>query len=313
MIDRLTYSDSGVNIDEGNKAIKLMKSHITETFSKDVISTIGGFGGLFNLDLTGINNPVLVSGTDGVGTKLLLDYFATGNLEGEKVAEVVKGIANGCKLSGCSLIGGETAEMPGLYKGKEYDLSGFAVGVVDREKLIDGRNIKTGDIIIGLPSSGIHSNGYSLVRKLFFEKLKWTQDTFIEELDSTLGEVLLTPTKIYWDIVSRLNENFDIKGMAHITGGGFYENIPRIIPKGLGVDIDLLSWDRPEIFKLIQKLGNIHRDEMFRTFNMGIGYTIVVSKDESEIILDEMKVINEKAYIIGEIVDTHLGVKLCQE
>ncbi|MBS4538900.1 phosphoribosylformylglycinamidine cyclo-ligase [Clostridium sp. D2Q-11] len=346
MTDRLTYSDSGVNIDEGNKAINLMKSHITETFSKDVISTIGGFGGLFNLDLTGINNPVLVSGTDGVGTKLLLalmmdkhdtigedlvamcvndilchgakplfflDYFATGNLEGEKVAEVVKGIANGCKLASCSLIGGETAEMPGLYKGKEYDLSGFAVGVVDREKLIDGRNIKTGDIIIGLPSSGIHSNGYSLVRKLFFEKLMWTHDTFIQELGSTLGEVLLTPTKIYWDIVSRLSEKFDIKGMAHITGGGFYENIPRIIPKGLGVDIDLSSWDRPEIFKLIQKLGNIHRDEMFRTFNMGIGYIIVVSKDESDIVLDEMKAIDEKAYIIGEVVDTHSGVKLWQE
>ncbi|MBS4536137.1 phosphoribosylformylglycinamidine cyclo-ligase [Clostridium sp. D2Q-14] len=346
MNERLTYSDSGVNIKEGNKAVESIKEHVKKTFTKDVISSIGGFGGLFNLDLEDIKNPVLVSGTDGVGTKLLvalmmdkhddigqdlvamcvndilchgakplffLDYFATGALEAHKVTEVVKGIAMGCELANCSLIGGETAEMPGLYNDKEYDLSGFAVGVVDKDKIIDGNDIKTGDFLIGLPSSGIHSNGYSLVRKLFFEKLNWNTDTYIEEMNDTLGNILLKPTKIYCNIVSMLMKKVEIKGMAHITGGGFYENIPRMIPEGLGVDIDLSSWEISEIFKMMQRLGNIDRDEMFRTFNMGIGYVIAVSKEEAFKILNILKSMNEKAYIIGKIVDEHVGVKLCQE
>lgn len=346
MNEKLTYSDSGVNIKEGNKAVESIKEHVKKTFTKDVISNIGGFGALFNLDIDNIKNPVLVSGTDGVGTKLLvslmmdkhdtigedlvamcvndiichgakplffLDYFATGSLEAYKVTEVVKGIAKGCKLAGCSLIGGETAEMPGLYDENEYDLSGFAVGVVDREKIIDGKEIKSGDLLIGLPSSGIHSNGYSLVRKLFFEKLNWNIDTYVEQMNDTLGNILLEPTKIYWDIISKLMKEVEIKGMAHITGGGFYENIPRIIPEGLGADIDLSSWEVPEIFKLIQKSGNIDRDEMFRTFNMGIGYVIVVSKEEVTPLLQILESRDEKAHIIGQIVDNHSGVELCQK
>jgi len=341
----LTYRDAGVDVDEGARAVELMKQHVKSTFTKNVLCELGGFGGLFELDLTGYKKPVLVSGTDGVGTKLklaflmdkhstvgqdcvamcvndilcqgakplfFLDYLATGKLQSQKIAAIVKGISDGCLQAGCALIGGETAEMPGFYSDGEYDMAGFAVGMVDKENIIDGSQIKEGDILVGLPSSGIHSNGYSLVRKLFFDKLSLSVDHFMEELGCTLGEALLTPTRIYVDVCSKVMERFKIKGMVHITGGGFYENIPRIIPKGLGVEIVLGSWDVLPIFEIMQKLGNIETDEMFKTFNMGIGMIMVLSPHEATEALRYLQGLGEKAYEIGSVVNKSNGVTLCR-
>ncbi|WZL73930.1 phosphoribosylformylglycinamidine cyclo-ligase [Clostridiaceae bacterium 35-E11] len=342
----LTYKDAGVDVHEGAKAVTLMKQHVKKTLTKNVLCDLGGFGGLFELDLTGYQKPVLVSGTDGVGTKLklaflmdkhdtvgqdcvamcvndilcqgakplfFLDYIATGKLEASKVADIVKGISDGCVQAECALIGGETAEMPGFYEDGEYDMAGFAVGIVDKEKIIDGSQIHAGDVLIGLPSTGIHSNGYSLVRKLFFDQLKYRVDQYIEALEGTLGEVLITPTRIYVDVCMKIIKEFTVKGMVHMTGGGFYENIPRIIPEGLGVKIDLGSWNVLPIFEVIQELGNVETEEMFGTFNMGIGMILVVDAQEAPKIMEYLEKLKEKAYVIGEVVAGKSGVELCQK
>lgn len=344
MSEKLTYSDSGVNIEEGARAVDLMKGYVKNTFTKNVLCDLGGFGGLFELDAKEHKAPVLVSGTDGVGTKLklafmmdkhdtvgidlvamcvndilcqgakplfFLDYVATGKLKAEKVADIVKGISEGCIRAGCALIGGETAEMPGFYSEGEYDMAGFSVGIVDKHKIIDGSKIEDGDVIIGLASSGIHSNGYSLVRKLFFDKLGYGVDKYIDELGETLGEALLRPTKIYADTVMKVLREYSINGMVHITGGGFYENIPRIIPEGLGAKINLGSWDVLPIFELMQKEGNIETDEMFKTFNMGIGYILIVKENDADGILELIKDSGEKAYRIGTVANGIHGVSLC--
>ncbi len=341
---KLTYSDAGVNIEEGAKAVELMKGYVKRTFNNNVLCDLGGFGGLFQLNKDEYEKPVLVSGTDGVGTKLklafmmdkhdtvgidlvamcvndilcqgakplfFLDYLATGRLKADRAADIVKGISEGCLEAGCALIGGETAEMPGFYSDGEYDMAGFAVGVVDREKIIDGSSIKKGDILIGIPSSGIHSNGYSLVRKVFFDKLNYSVDKYIEELGETLGESLLRPTKIYTKVVNSVLNKFQVKGMCHVTGGGFIENIPRIIPEALGIEINLGSWKENEIFNLIQKLGNIDTEEMFKTFNMGIGYIFIVDESDGDKIIKLLNDIDEQAYKIGKVVDGFNGVKLC--
>lgn len=345
MSDKLTYKKSGVDVEEGRETVSLIKKHIKDTFSKNVISDIGGFGGLFSLDTKDYKNPVLVSGTDGVGTKLniafkmdkhdtigidlvamcvndilcqgakplfFLDYIATGKLKAEKISDIVKGISQGCKEAKMSLIGGETAEMPDFYKDGEYDLSGFAVGIVDRENIIDGKNISSGDVLIGIPSNGIHSNGYSLVRRLFFKDLDYSIDKYMDSMNEKLGEELLKPTRIYTNIVSNVLNNFDIKGMCHITGGGFYENIPRVIPNNLGINIDLSSWERPTIFKEIQSLGNIDTEEMYKTFNMGIGYIFIVDERDGKNLINYLNTVNEEGYIIGKVDKDTIGVKLCQ-
>lgn len=340
MKESLTYKDSGVDIYEGEKAVRLMKEHVAKTFNQNVLTGLGGFGGLFKLDLSGINDPVLVSGTDGVGTKLkiafltdkhdtvgqdcvamcvndilcqgakplfFLDYIATGKLNAEKIADIVKGIADGCMQAGCALIGGETAEMPDFYAEGEYDMAGFAVGIVDKNKIIDGSRIQEGNILIGIPSSGIHSNGYSLVRKLFFEKMGLSVKDYIEELNATLGDILITPTRIYADICNSVLPVCDVRGIVHVTGGGFYENIPRIIPDGLGAEINLGSWEVSDIFKYIQKQGNVETDEMFSTFNMGIGLIMAVAENEADKIVNNFK----DTRVIGKVVKGK-GVRLCQ-
>ncbi len=339
----MTYKDAGVDVNEGARAVELMKHHVKKTFTKQVLCDLGGFGGLFELDLTGYERPVLVSGTDGVGTKLklaflmdqhdtvgqdcvamcvndilcqgakplfFLDYVATGKLEPEKIANIVKGISDGCIEAGCALIGGETAEMPGFYEDGEYDMAGFAVGIVEKSKIIDGSKIKAGDLLIGLPSSGIHSNGYSMVRKLFFDELGMTTDTFVDGLNNTLGETLLKPTRIYVDVCTKIMEIHEIKGMVHITGGGFYENIPRILPKGLGVRIELGSWKTLPIFQLIQKFGQVEDSEMFSTFNMGIGMILVVDQEEAAEVIKDLECLGEEAYIIGQVMEEIPGVTL---
>lgn len=332
---KLTYKEAGVDTKEGEKAVSLMKPHVKKTFNENVLTGLGGFGSLFRLDVKDMEEPVMVSGTDGVGTKLklaflmdrhdtvgqdcvamcvndvlcqgakplfFLDYIATGKVQAEKIADIVKGIADGCVLSGCALVGGETAEMPDFYSDGEYDMAGFAVGIVDRKKLIDGSRIKEGDAVIGIASSGIHSNGYSLVRKLFFDKLKMSPGDYVEELNATLGEVLLTPTKIYAKACNAVFGTCEVNGIMHITGGGFYENIPRIIPEGLGVSIRLGSWRIPPIFQYIKKVGNIELKEMFSTFNMGIGMMMVVDPDKKKSVLSALMKAGEKAQVIGEIV-----------
>lgn len=344
MNEKLTYTSSGVNIEEGARAVDLMKGYVKNTFTKNVLCDLGGFGGLFQLDADKYKAPVLVSGTDGVGTKLklafmmdkhdtvgidlvamcvndilcqgakplfFLDYVATGKLKAEKIANIVKGISDGCVKAGCALIGGETAEMPGFYSEGEYDMAGFSVGIVDKDKIIDGSKIEDGNIVIGLPSSGIHSNGYSLVRKLFFDNLGYDVDKYIEVLGETLGEALIRPTKIYADTVMKVLNKYEVNGMVHITGGGFYENIPRIIPEGLGVKVNLKSWNVPPIFNLIQDQGNVETDEMFKTFNMGIGYVFVVKESDAEDIIKAVEENDEKAYIIGTVSKDVDGVKLC--
>jgi len=345
MSERLTYKDAGVDTKEGEKAVKLMKSHVQKTFNANVLTGLGSFGSLFKLDLEGISEPVLVSGTDGVGTKLkiaflmdrhdtvgqdcvamcvndvlcqgakplfFLDYIATGKVKAEKIADIVKGIADGCVLAGCALVGGETAEMPDFYTEGEYDMAGFAVGIVDRSRIIDGSGIKEGDVLVGIPSSGIHSNGYSLVRKLFFERMGLTVGDYVEELGMTLGEALITPTKIYSEACGAVLPELPVTGIVHITGGGFFENIPRIIPEGLGVEINVGTWEVPPIMKYIQKCGNIERDEMFATFNMGIGMIMVINESEAFKVISKLAKIGEKAAVIGRIVKGS-GVALCQK
>ncbi|MDI3533790.1 MAG: phosphoribosylformylglycinamidine cyclo-ligase [Thermosediminibacterales bacterium] len=334
MKKRLSYKDSGVDIDAGNRAVKLMHQHVRSTFRPEVITDIGGFGALFALDLKNLKNPVLVSGTDGVGTKLsiafmmdkhdtvgqdcvamcvndilcsgaeplfFLDYLATGKLVPEKAAEIIKGIAEGCRQAGCALIGGETAEMPGFYDEDEYDLAGFAVGIADRDKIIDGSTIKDSDVVVGISSSGLHSNGFSLVRKIFFHIENLKPETYIEELGKTLGEELLKPTRIYVRSVTGLFDKFNIKGIAHITGGGFFENLPRILPEGKAMVINKESWEPQPIFRLIQETGEIEEREMYRTFNMGIGMVLVVSPEETDGVLSHLKKQGENAVVIGEV------------
>ena len=327
-----SYKAAGVDITAGYKAVDLMKEHIAKTKTSGVISGIGGFGGLFGLDLSGIKNPVLVSGTDGVGTKLkmaflmdkhdtvgidcvamcvndiiccgakplfFLDYIAVGKNVPEKVASIVSGVADGCVQSGCALIGGETAEMPGFYPEDEYDLAGFSVGIADKDKLLDNSAVKEGDVIIGLKSSGVHSNGFSLVRKIFDVENKDIK-TPLEFLGGkSVGETLLAPTKIYVKPMCALFEKVTVKAVSHITGGGFYENIPRSIPKGFGAKIDKNALEILPIFTLLQKEGNIPERDMFNTFNMGIGMSVIVDKNDADKSLEILNANGEDAYIIG--------------
>lgn len=336
-----SYKAAGVDITAGYKAVELMKQHIAKTITAGAASDIGGFGGLFELDVKGMEQPVLVSGTDGVGTKLklaflldkhdtigidcvamcvndiiccgakplfFLDYIACGKNVPEKIAEIVKGVTEGCVQSSAALIGGETAEMPGFYGIDEYDLAGFSVGVVDKPKVFDNSKVKEGDVIIGLPSSGVHSNGFSLVRKVFDIENKGITSPVAELGGKSLGETLLTPTKIYVKPVLALSEQVAIKAVSHITGGGFYENIPRSIPKGYSAKIDKSAVKILPIFHLIAKTGKIPERDMFNTFNMGIGMSIVVDKNDADRALEILKANGEDAYIIGEIVKSDEGV-----
>ncbi len=339
-----SYKEAGVDITAGYKAVELMKSHIAKTLTKGAMSDIGGFGGLFELDLEGIKKPVLVSGTDGVGTKLkmaflmdkhdtvgidcvamcvndiiccgakplfFLDYVAVGKNVPERVAQIVSGIAEGCVQSGCALIGGETAEMPGFYPVDEYDLAGFSVGVVDKDKVLDNTKIKEGDAIIALPSSGVHSNGFSLVRKVFDVENADIKTSLAELGGKSIGETLLTPTKIYVKPMCALFEEVTVKAVSHITGGGFYENIPRSLPKGYGAKIDRKALKILPIFDLIQKTGNIPERDMFNTFNMGVGMSVVVDKADAEKTIEILKVNGQDAYVMGEIIKSEEGVTIC--
>jgi len=338
-----TYKDAGVDVEAGYEAVRLMKQHVKRTFRPEVLTDIGGFGGLFALNKDKYQEPVLVSGTDGVGTKLkiaflmdrhdtvgvdcvamcvndivcsgaeplfFLDYIALGKNHPEKVADIVKGVADGCAMSGCALIGGETAEMPGFYPEDEYDIAGFAVGIADRKKIIDGSKIKAGDKLIGLASSGLHSNGYSLVRKVFNPRTEKLME-HVEILGAKLGDELLKPTKIYVKTILDLIGKFEIKGIANITGGGFIENIPRMLPEGLMAKINKGSWPVLPIFSLIEKAGNIKEKDMYNTFNMGIGMVLAVDSGLAGDILKHFEAVNEKAYVIGEIIEGSAGVEIC--
>lgn len=339
-----SYAAAGVDITAGYKAVELMKKHIATTMTKGVCSDVGGFGGLFELDLTGIKRPVLVSGTDGVGTKLkiafimdkhdtvgidcvamcvndiicsgakplfFLDYIACGKNVPERIADIVKGVCEGCRLSGAALIGGETAEMPGFYPVNEYDLAGYCTGIVDKDKIIDNKTMCEGDVIIALPSSGVHSNGFSLVRKIFdVEKNDITAP--VDELGgASLGETLLTPTAIYVKPVLSLLEKVSVKGISHITGGGFYENIPRSIPDGLCAKVEKSSVKVLPIFDLMAKRGGISERDMFNTFNMGVGMSVIVPKTEADNALAILKGNGVDAYIIGEIISSDNKLQLC--
>lgn len=344
-MERMTYRSAGVDVEEGQRAVELMKGHVKETFNQNVLTGLGGFGGLFKLDLMNIKSPVLVSGTDGVGTKLklafmtdrhdtigqdcvamcvndilcqgarplfFLDYIAAGKLRAERAAEIVSGIAQGCKQAGCALIGGETAEMPGFYPEGEYDVAGFAVGIVDESKIITGAGIEPGDVIVGISSSGLHSNGYSLARKLFFETLQMKAADFLPGTKESLGEILLTPTKIYVKSVLEVMNRVDIKGIVHVTGGGFFENVPRILPPGVSARIQLGSWEIPSIFQMIQSLGNIDVNEMYKTFNMGIGMMLVVKPADVNQMMEILRSCGEETAVIGEITEGEGQVILCQ-
>ncbi|SEH21168.1 phosphoribosylformylglycinamidine cyclo-ligase [Selenomonas sp. KH1T6] len=335
MTEKLTYKDAGVDIDAGNRSVQLIKDSVKATYRPEVLGDLGGFGGLFALQAANYKEPVLVSGTDGVGTKLrlafmldkhdtigqdavamcvndilvqgaeplfFLDYLAVGKLDPDQVADVVKGVASACRESGCALIGGETAEMNGFYPEGEYDIAGFAVGVVEKSKLITSEKVKEGDILLGLPSSGVHSNGYSLVRKIVFEHKGFKGDEYIEELGKTIGEELLTPTRLYPQSCLPLLKEFDLHGLVHITGGGFYDNIPRALPEGLAVEVNAEAWQVPPIFKLLQQWGNVDWPEMYRTFNMGIGMVLIASIDEAEKIEAFLAARGETVYEIGRVV-----------
>ena len=338
-----SYRDAGVNIEAGYEGVKLMKKHVQRTMIPGVVSDIGGFGGLFAPDLTGMSEPVLVSGTDGVGTKqriaqlmnkhdsvgidcvamcvndiiccgakpiFFLDYIAIGKNEPEKVATLVSGVAEGCVQSGCALIGGETAEHPGTMSADDYDLAGFAVGIVDRAKIIDHDRMRPGDVAIALTSSGIHSNGYSLVRKVFNVEHA-DLGAYVDELGCTLGEELLRPTKIYVKPVLAAMDVADVHGVSHITGGGFYENIPRCIPDGLCAKIDKSALRTPPIFSMLQRMGSIPEHDMFNTYNMGVGMTMIVAKDDADKALAALKENGQDAYVIGEVVSGEEKVALC--
>ena len=339
--ESISYKEAGVDITAGYEGVKLIKKHIAKTLTPGVLSEVGGFGGLFQLNMENTKEPVLVSGTDGVGTKLklafimnkhdtigidcvamcvndiicsgaaplfFLDYLALGKNIPSKVEQIVSGIAEGCLQSSCALIGGETAEMPGFYPDGEYDLAGFSVGIVNKEDIIDGKNINAGDIAIALPSSGVHSNGFSLLRK---EKKKKKMENLMKyeaELEHSLGEELLTPTKIYVKPILTLMKEVKIKGIAHITGGGFYENLPRMLPKGLSMKVKKEDIQIPAIFKLTQKVGNISEKDMFNTFNMGVGMCIVVGKEDINKAIKTLTDTGEKPYIIGTVVKEEGGV-----
>ncbi|ADQ07008.1 phosphoribosylformylglycinamidine cyclo-ligase [Caldicellulosiruptor hydrothermalis 108] len=338
-----TYKDAGVNIEEGYKAVNLIKSLARETFDSNVITDIGSFGSMYLLNI-GSSEYILVSGTDGVGTKLkiafyldkhdtvgidcvamcvndvlchgakplfFLDYVACGKLNSSKIASIVKGIAEGCKMAGCSLVGGETAEMPRFYKEDEYDLAGFAVGIVEKQKAVYGKDVNQEDIIIGLASSGVHSNGYSLVRKVFgIDDNPKVLGKIYEELGVSLGEELLKPTRIYVKPVLKVLERVNVKGIAHITGGGFFENIPRAFPKGYSAIIEKGSWEVPAIFRLIQEHGKVEEREMFSTFNMGIGMILIVSKEGVDLTLKILEQEKVNAWVIGAIQKGEDGVVL---
>ena len=332
--DSSTYKDAGVDIDAGNSFVKMIKPLVKATRRPEVLADIGGFGGLFALNNAKYKNPVLVSGTDGVGTKLkvafmadrhdtvgidlvamcvndiivqgaeplfFLDYLATGKLEPAKGAAIVKGIAEGCLQAGCALIGGETAEMPGFYTAEEYDLAGFTVGVVERDRIIDGSSITVGDTLIGLASSGLHSNGYSLARKVLFDRMRLDIHDIIPETGRTVADELLVPTRIYVKSILNLLRDFTIHGIAHITGGGLPENVPRILPKGCMARIRTATWEMPAIFKVLQQGGNIANAELYRTFNCGIGMVLAVPTFEAAEVLLRLKALGETAMIIGDI------------
>jgi phosphoribosylformylglycinamidine cyclo-ligase len=338
--NKVTYKDAGVDIDSGNSFVKMIKPMVKSTYRPEVIADLGGFGGLFSLNASKYRQPVLVSGTDGVGTKLklafmadkhdtvgidlvamcvndiivqgaeplfFLDYLATGRLVPEKASEIVKGIAQGCSMAGCALIGGETAEMPGFYSEGEYDLAGFAVGVVERDNIIDGSSITVGNKLIGINSNGLHSNGYSLARKVLFDIMGLEIHSPLPGFQSTVAEELLTPTRIYVKTVLNLLRDFQINGIAHITGGGLLENVPRILPNGCKAIIAKDSWVIPPIFPLIQQGGGIEEMEMFRTFNCGIGMVLVAPDNEAEEILIRLSGLNEQAFVIGEVAKCDAG------
>ena len=332
------YREAGVDLEAGYESVRLIKSHVARTKIKGAVDSIGAFGGMFDLSQYHMKEPVLVSGTDGVGTKLMLafecdkhdtigidavamcvndvlvqgampifflDYLAVGKNVPTKIEQLVKGVADGCEQSECALIGGETAEMPDMYDADHYDIAGFCVGVVEKSKLLDGQGIEAGQTLIGLPSSGCHSNGFSLVRKVLVKDAKLDLHQFYPEFRKTLGEELLTPTKIYVKAIKRLlNDGIDIKGMSHITGGGFYENIPRMLKKGQGVSIDIKSFPRPAVFDLIMKTGQIPEKEMYNVFNMGIGFVMAVEDKDVDTVLNTLKEMNEPAYVIGKVTDS---------
>jgi phosphoribosylformylglycinamidine cyclo-ligase len=330
----ITYADSGVDVEKANALIPEIKKIARSTNRTGVIGDIGGFGGLFSLNTNQYSQPVLVSATDGVGTKLkiafmmeqhntigidlvamcvndivvqgakplfFLDYIASGKLHPNAILDIVKGIADGCRQADCALIGGETAEMPDFYKPNEYDVCGFSVGIVNNSKIIDGSDISVGNKLIGIASSGLHSNGFSLVRKICFETLNYTVDTYIDELQQSLGECLLTPTRIYSELLQPVIRDFNISGLAHITGGGLLDNISRILPGMCKAIIQKSSWDIPAIFTLLKAAGNVSEMEMLRTFNNGIGMVIIIHESQAMEVLERLNAMNEKAWIIGEI------------
>ena len=338
----ITYKDSGVDVERGYEAVRLMKEHVKRTFNDNVIGDLGSFGGFYSIENSGMSKPVLVAGTDGVGTKLklafltgrhdtvgidcvamcvndvvcqgampmfFLDYLATGNLKPDMAATIVRGVAEGCLQAGCALIGGETAEMPGFYPEGEYDLAGFCVGMVDRAQVINGSNIRKGDTLIGLASTGVHSNGFSLVRRLLIND---TTDLSapVEELGGcSLADELLRPTRIYVRTVKELISRFTIKGIAHITGGGFIENIPRILPDGLTARIDRGSWPVQPIFKMMQRVSGMKDEQIYNTFNMGIGLVMAVDREEADAVVCAANSLGENAFVIGEVIESEDGGK----
>jgi len=334
MDKRATYKGAGVDIDAGNEAVLRMKEYIKSTFTPGVLTEIGTFGGMYELNLSEVERPVLVSSIDSVGTKLkvafmmnrhdtighdlvnhcindilvqgakplfFLDYFGTGQLSPSVVVEVIKGLSEACRNAGCALIGGETAELPGMYLAGEYDLAGCIVGLVDRSKVVDGSKVLPGDILVGIASNGLHTNGYSLVRHIFFERARLRVDQHVPGLGMPLGEELLKPHRSYAQPVHALLEEFDIHGMAHITGGGFYDNIPRALPADCQAAVERRSWEVPPVFRLIQEIGSIAEPEMYRTFNMGVGYVLVVPREQATAIVARLAGMGETSYMIGEV------------
>ena len=342
MKKKLTYADAGVNIDAADSLVESIKKIAKKTRRTGVMGEIGGFGGLFSLNTSNMESPVLVSSTDGVGTKLkiaflmdrhdtvgidlvamcvndiavqgarplfFLDYLATGQLKAGTVTDIVKGVGEGCIQAGCALIGGETAEMPGFYRENEYDLAGFAVGLVDNNKIVDGSEIRPGHQLIGIASSGLHSNGYSLVRKICFEVLGLTVESHVPELGKTLGEELITPTRIYSETIQSLVRDLPVQGLAHITGGGIMDNIIRVIPQACGIVVKKGTWDVPPIFPFLQKAGNVDDKEMMRTFNNGVGLVAVVPEKSTQDVLNRLKGSGEKAWVIGEVTKTRKNAR----
>ncbi len=333
--ETITYADAGVDIDRANRTKKRIKYLAHKTFTKGVLSEIGGFGGLFSVDKQKYIDPVLVSSVDGVGTKLkvafemnmhhtvgadlvnhcvndiavqgatplfFMDYLATGKLNPDIAEKVIEGLAEACKHNGCALIGGETAEMPGFYPDGEYDLAGFIVGVVEREKIITGKTVEVGDVVLGLASNGLHTNGYSLARKLLFEVARYTPESYVNELKGKVGNELMHTHKSYWPSIKRLLHDECVSAMAHITGGGITENLPRVLPRGVAAVIEIGSWPVPTIFEHLQKLGNVPQDEMLRTFNMGLGMLLVVPAKKFKKAQTVLERVGEKAYTVGRIV-----------